>query len=102
MSFGLDRPQVIQSIPRSGTRPVHDCDPVDAWGHLLEQVQPFSGQRSWGIRKAGGVTAGASHADDEALAHWIRNEQEYDWPCTGLVKESSSSRGAATENDIRP
>jgi len=48
------------------------------------------------------VTTWASHADDEAIAHWIGNEQEYDWFCAGLVKESSGSRSAATDDDIRP
>src|SRR5271166_6179500 len=33
------------------------------------------------------MTTRASHADDEAVAHWIGNEQEYDWLCAGLVKD---------------
>src|SRR4029077_6894380 len=98
----FDRPQVIRAVTGGSTGSIHDRNLANARRHLLEQLQPFTCHGSWSIRKASGIAPRASHADDKAIAHWIGNEQEYDWFCAGLVKESSGSLGAATNNDIRP
>src|SRR5271165_3354737 len=87
VALGLDQPQVIQAVTGSSTGSVHYCDLADAWHHFLEQLQPFSGHGGWKVSKASSMTTRASHADDEAVAHWIGNEQEYDWLCAGLVKD---------------
>ena len=50
---------------------IHYCNAADARHHLLEQLQPFSGHGSWNVGKASSMTSRASHADDEAIAHWI-------------------------------
>src|SRR6516225_199439 len=102
MSLRLERPEVIQSISRSGTCPIHYGDPPDIRRHLLEQFHPLSRDGSWNVSKPGGVAAWMDQANDKAIAHRIGNNQEYDRPCAGLVKESGSRRRAATDNDIRP
>src|SRR6516162_112998 len=102
MSLRLERPEVIQSISRSGTCPIHYGDPADARRHLLEQLHPLSGHGSWNVSKPGGMATWTHQANDKAITHRIGNDQEYDRPCAGLVKESGSRRRAATDNDIRP
>src|SRR6516225_1784264 len=102
MSLRLERPEVIQSISRSGTCPIHYGDPADTRRHLLEQFHPLSRDGSWNVSKTGGVATWTDQANDKAIANRIGNDQEYDRPCACLVKKSGSRRRAATDNNIRP
>src|SRR6516162_4064519 len=102
MSLRLERPEVIQSISRSGTCPIHYGDPSDARRHLLEQLHPLSGHGSWNVSKPSGVATWTDQANDKAIAHRIGNDQEYHRLCACLVEESGSRRRAAADNDIRP
>src|SRR5262249_5087004 len=64
---GLERVQINVRIACCCCGVEQDCDPVDARGDLLEQLEPLPGHRLLHGDEAGDVAAGARNARHELL-----------------------------------
>ena len=68
---------------------------------LLQQLQPFAGNRRLADRDAGGIAARMGEAGDEAAADRVGDHREHDGKRAGLAKQGCQHRSANGEDYIR-
>src|SRR5262249_44295937 len=97
----FERAQVNFDIWRR-CRVEHEGGSVDARRNLLEQLQPFAGDRRLHNSETGGITARSRQTPGEAAADWIGNDHKNHWDGTRLLQHRCSWRRVLSENDVGP
>ena len=74
--------------------------PHDAWGDLLEQLQPFHGHHWLIVREAGDIAARPRQAADKTEGHGIGNEREHDRYRPGRLLQRPRSGRCSAQDDV--
>src|SRR5215469_1730642 len=96
---GFDR-AVEQWRKRRGVRVEDDGNPRNAWGHLLEELEPFSHQLGIVFAEPRDVPAGSGEALNKAQPDGIDDQYEHDWYRSSLLSEGRYCGRAPCQNDI--